>query len=352
MSTPEITEHPRPKHRFKHLFNSIQDAVVEIEVIDGEPIVCSVNQGFETLFGYDADEIVGNSLNRFIVPDDYETEATQLDARTADGKYNDRVVTRETATGERVFLYRGVPYEQDGRRFAFAVYSDITDQKRREAELERKNKQLDEFASILTHDLRNPINIAEGYLDQIKTPDNEECVELVERAHNRMKAIIEDTLTLSRESQSVEAVVPVAAATLAESAWELVETNGSELRVDEDFEILCDDDRIARLFENLFRNAIDHNDDPVTVSVGIHHTMTTATRGEAATAFYVADDGCGIPKSEREHVFEIGETTARGGTGLGLPIIKRIADAHQWDVQVAGSVDGGAKFVFTNVEIR
>jgi PAS domain S-box-containing protein len=354
MSTPKFTDEPRQEGRFRHLFDSIQDAVVELEIIDGEPIVRRVNPGFEDVFGYASADIRGESLNDFIVPDEYEDEAADLDSRTSDGKYNDAVLTRATANGEREFLYRGVPYEQGGSRYAFAIYSDITDQKQREAELERKNQQLDEFASILTHDLRNPINIAEGYLDQLDEPDNEECIELIEQAHDRMKEIIDDTLTLTKEAQAVEEVEAVSITKLAESGWELVETNESDLQVADEFDLVCDSDRFARLIENVFRNAIDHNEKPVTVRVGLHETMATATQtdGDQRTAFYIADDGRGIPKSQRDQVFDIGETSSREGTGLGLPIVRRIADAHGWDVQVVDGAHGGAKFIFTSVEIR
>jgi len=353
MSSSEFTNEPREEDRYRHLFNSIQDAVVELEIIDGEPIVRSVNPAFEAVFGYQPEEIHDESLNDFIVPDEYEDEATNLDTRTGDGKYNDAVLTRKAADGEREFLYRGVPYKQGGSQYAFAVYSDITEQKQREAELERKNRQLDEFASILTHDLRNPINIAEGYLAQLNDPENQDCIELIERAHDRMKAIIDDTLTLTKESQAVEETEWRSINEIAESGWELVETGESELVVADEFELVCNTDRIARLVENLFRNAIDHNDEPVTIRIEMHETLATATRTiDDPTAFYIADDGCGIPKDQRERAFEIGETTSREGTGLGLPIIRRIAEAHGWNIQLAESIDGGAKFVFTNVDIR
>lgn len=354
MSMPKFTEQPGTEERFKHLFTSIRDAVVEVEIIDERPIVRSVNPAFEDIFGYTPAEIRGESLNEFIVPDGCEEEASNLDARTADGKYNDKVLTRMTATGEREFLYRGVPYQQGDSRYAFAVYSDITEQKQREAELEEKNQQLDEFASILTHDLRNPINIAEGYLNQVKEPENQQCVELIERAHDRMKAIIEDTLTLTKESQPIEEGERIAIRSLADSAWELVDTKQSELHVIDEFDLVCDSDRLTRLVENLFRNAIDHNDESMTVRIGIHDTgrAETSSGDDKRGAFYIADDGCGIPAAQRDRVFELGETTSRHGTGLGLPIVQRIAHAHGWEVQVADSTEGGAKFIFSNVNIQ
>ncbi|ERH02594.1 MAG: PAS sensor histidine kinase [Halonotius sp. J07HN6] len=346
--------HPEDVQKFEYLFSLIRDAIVEIEIVEREPIVRSVNPAFENIFGYTPEEVRGESLNEFIVPQGHENEAARLDSRTDDGKYNEATLTRMTADGAREFLYRGVPYEQDGSQYAFAVYSDITEQKRREAEVERKNQQLDEFASILTHDLRNPINIAQGYLNQLKGSGNEECIELIEQAHDRMNAIIDETLTLTKESEAVDEVSPESITEVAESSWELVETNGSKLRIDDEFELFCDSDRFNRLLENLFRNAIDHNDEPVKVRIGIQNTMATVagTGGIDKAGFYIEDDGQGIPKEKHDQVFKIGETTSREGTGLGLPIAKRIAEAHGWEMKIAESADGGAKFIFTNVDLQ
>jgi len=116
--------------RFGHLFHLIDDAVVEIELVDLEPIVRTVNPAFEELFGYDRETVVGEPLNEFIVPTGVESRSVDFDRRTAEGKSNTALVERQTATGIREFLYRGVPYEgPSGRRFGFAIYSDITEQR-------------------------------------------------------------------------------------------------------------------------------------------------------------------------------------------------------------------------------
>lgn len=353
MSNSQLLTDSRPESRFKHLFDSIQDAVVEIEIVDEKPIVRSVNPAFEEVFGYASDDICGKCLNQFIVPESNTVEAEKLDTRTADGEYNDEILTRKTTTGTCDFLYRSIPYEHNGNQFAFAIYSDISEQKEREQQLKKKNKQLDEFASILTHDLRNPINIASGYLTQLKTSENKECVELIEKAHERMEAIISDTLALTEEAQPVENPETVPISEIANAAWAVTDTGASEIEITDSFTIACDSDRLSRLFENLFRNAIDHNEEPVTLQIAIHHTMTTATRTntDGTNGFYVEDDGCGIPRNKRDRVFEMGETTSRNGTGLGLSIVKRIADAHDWNIQVAESPSGGAKFIFTNAHV-
>jgi signal transduction histidine kinase len=98
---------------------------------------------------------------------------------------------------------------------------------------------------------------------------------------------------------------------------------------------------LQQLFENLFRNALEHGETVETVAVG--------ALGDGP-GFYVADDGVGIPESERDEVFESGYTTNEDGTGFGLAIVTDIADAHGWDVTVTESESGGARFEVRGVD--
>lgn len=364
-ATQELIKKHGSKSDGTQVLDSLHDAIVKVEFVQDRPVVRSVNQAFVETFGYTAGEIVGESLREYIVPEDYAASrsppAEQTDAELRAG----RAVTRRAHDCVREFLLQEIPHEAGGDQYVFKIFTDISQQKRQEVELQREVQQLtaetrqlehereklEQFASVLSHDLRNPISIAEGYLAQIKTEDNEENVEVIERALSRMNALIDDTLTLKEQTEPVEDVTHRSIAGLAESAWEFVDTGDSELRVVDRFELLCHEDRTSRLLENVFRNAIDHNEQPVVIRVGIHDTLTTSTRGDTKKAFFISDDGCGIPEDKREQMFEVGETTSREGTGLGLPIIKRIAEAHGWNVQAVESFDGGAKFVFTNVDI-
>jgi len=115
----------------------------------------------------------------------------------------------------------------------------------------------------------------------------------------------------------------------------MVSTGGASLVVETDATISADPQQLSRCFENLFQNAVEHGGDGVTVRVGA-----------TADGFYVADDGPGIDEARREAVFDPGYTTADDGTGFGLTIVKRIADAHGWDVNVTGSDAGGVRFEF------
>jgi len=209
-------------------------------------------------------------------------------------------------------------------------------------ELERQNERLDEFASVVSHDLRNPLNTAIGYVDLARTEDDAELLDAAERALDRMGALIADTLALARQGQTVEQSEPVALERTVDEAWATVAPDG-DLQVEfDDVTVMADPDRLQQVFENLFRNADAHAGPDVTVRIGL------LSRGRG---FFVADDGPGIPEAEREAVFDHGHTTSSDGTGFGLSIVKSIVEAHGWDIDVTESTDGGARFEITGVEL-
>jgi len=104
----------------------------------------------------------------------------------------------------------------------------------------------------------------------------------------------------------------------------MVETDTAELRVDDDLAFKADPARLKRLFENLFRNALDHGGPDVTVTVGALSDKP---------GFYVFDDGPGIPEGDGDSVFEPGYTTREEGTGFGLAIVAEMVTAHGWTIQ-------------------
>ena len=108
--------------------------------------------------------------------------------------------------------------------------------------------------------------------------------------------------------------------------------------MEEDVQFDADVNRLEQLFENLFRNAIEHGRPDTTVRVG----ALSDDRG-----FFVSDDGSGIPESSRKHVFEMGYSTTPNGTGFGLSIVSDIVAAHNWDIDIRESAAGGARFEVT-----
>ena len=205
---------------------------------------------------------------------------------------------------------------------------------------------VDRVASVISHDLRNPLDVARARLRAGRELDSEEHFDHVEQAHDRMERIIQDVLTLARGEDVVNPEDRVDLGALAREAWKTVETDGAELEVEVELPtVLADRDRVSRLFENLFRNSVEHGavhsggEEPIVITVG-----------RLQDGFFIADNGTGIPERERDHIFEAGYTSDDHGTGLGLAIVARIANLHGWTVSAEDSADGGARFEFTGVE--
>ncbi len=201
--------------------------------------------------------------------------------------------------------------------------------------LERKNERLDEFAGVVSHDLRNPLSVALGYLDILEERiGDDDDVDEIRRSLTHMDRIIDDVLWLASEGREIGEVSLVSLRQSAEESWALVDTAEATLRVESDLRFEADADRLHQLLENAFANAVTHGGSDVTVTV-------SALDDEMG--FYVADDGAGIPPEKREAVLDPGYTTKEDGTGFGLAIIQRVAEGHGWSLDIGESEAGGAR---------
>ncbi|MBX0294474.1 PAS domain-containing sensor histidine kinase [Haloarcula nitratireducens] len=325
----------------------IEASPLAIVAADEAGVVDVWNPAAESLFGWSTNEICGEPLA--VLPVDHRAELQRRHERVLDG---DRLTGVETQLRHRgghtldvsvsIAPIRGKHGDILG---SVAIIADISDQKDREERLQEQNERLDEFASIVSHDLRNPLQVASGSLELARheaTPEVEDRLDSIGDALERMEALVEDTLTLAREGQDIEDTEVVDLRIVAQGAWNGVFTEGAACSIETSRTVLCDPGRLTELFENLFRNALEHG--------GTDESPVTVTVGELEDGFYVADDGPGIPADERDAVFESGYTTVGDGTGFGLAIVETIADAHDWDVTLTESEDGGARFEFTDVE--
>lgn len=202
----------------------------------------------------------------------------------------------------------------------------------REDQLEKQNQRLNKFASIISHDLRNPLNIAKGYLDMAyngEDPDLEE----VDSALKRMEGIVESLLTLARHTEDFEEE-EVDMERLAREAWSFSRVDGAELVVKECFVVEADRDKLMHVLENLFSNASIHGGENVTVTVG-----------KLDNGFFVENDGEPIPEDIRDNIFDFGYTNSEEGSGLGLSIVKSIVDFHDWNISL-NHTDKGPRFEF------
>ncbi|WP_435182702.1 sensor histidine kinase [Halobellus sp. EA9] len=208
---------------------------------------------------------------------------------------------------------------------------------RRETQLRDQNERLETFASVLSHDLRNPLNVMTGSLAIEQSEGDSEHVDRALRAANRMETLVDQVLDLARQGRDVDDPQRLRLDAVVRRAWETVETSAADLRFDGELGAVSGDpERLRAAFENLFRNAIEHAGDDVTVRIG-----------RLDDGFYLADDGPGIPEDERGSVFDRGFTT-EGGTGLGLAIVRSVVEAHGWSIEAVEGNDG-ARFEISDV---
>jgi PAS domain S-box-containing protein len=244
--------------------------------------------------------------------------------------------------------------------------------------LERQNDRLEEFASVVSHDLRTPLAVVDGSLELARARYDDDDLDRAARSLDRAFDLIEDLLTLAQRDGASDRR-PVDLSVVAEACWRTADTADATLVVDGEPTVRADEPRLRRLLENLFRNSVEHGstgsrpgaDDSVehgstsnrtgsgdSVEHGstsprsqapedsVEHGSTsnlTVTLGSLPDGFYVEDDGPGLPDDD---VFAAGYTTGDEGAGLGLAIVERIAAEHGWSVDAADAEDGGARFEF------
>ena len=210
----------------------------------------------------------------------------------------------------------------------------------REQELQRQNERLDQFAAAVSHDLRNPLNIATGRLALVAEECSSPHLDAVADAHTRMEHLIDDFLLFAQMGTETLTKTPVDLSHLATECWGSLAPPTATLRTETTHTIHADRDRLRQLIENLLQNAVDHGGADVTVTIG-----------DLPDGFYVADDGPGIPDDDRNDVFTAGYTSAEEGTGFGLSIVTQVGDAHGWDITVTDSAPDGARFNVRDVDV-
>jgi len=350
----------------------------QVAVLDAEGVIVETNRSWAE-FGRDngargTSEMVGEDYLAVCETDEDCGTATGADGdEAAAGTDEDETATEAAAgiravlAGERAeftleypchspeerrwFLMRVIPLE--GRPGALVMHVDITGRVVAERAVARKNERLTTVTDVLSHDLRNPLNVALARASHLVEDPSAGATTVAEQAGavtdslDRMDAIIDDAVTLGRGSDDAD-LRPVDLGTVARDAWAQVETGDATLRVLDDATVRADAGLLAQLFENCFANAVENAADP-TVTVEL-----------APGGFAVVDDGPGIDETDHGRVFEAGYSTNRadGGTGLGLAIVDRVAEVHGWDVRLAdagdrGSADAtGARFVVSGVVVE
>lgn len=345
-ATREISERKERERELERYEAIVENSEDGIYIFDADGTFEFVNQRVETVSGIPREAWIGEHVSIH----------TDLGTMTADevGAIQDGIdaILEEGADDVRIELSPDIPSDvrvlelrltafptADETERVIGFTRDITERKHHERALQRRNERLDEFASVVSHDLRNPLGVATGRLEQAREAGDDEDLAAVAQALDRMEALIENLLALSREGERVRELEAVSLAEVVGECWQTIETGDATLSIGTDQVVMADVTAVRQLLENLMANAVEHGGESVTVTVGA-----------LSDGFYVADDGCGLREGEHEQVFEAGYSTSESGMGFGLCIVEEIVDAHGWSVAVSESESGGARFEIRGVE--
>ena len=341
----------------------VLDAVPEIVIVfdpEGHPVWW--NDQTMAVTGYGNAELAEGDPLSMIADDDPKGLLERFRTAADEGRPVPVEVDVVTADGERLaYEFVGARLsDADGDAIGIVVTGRNIADRRARRELERQNERLDEFASVVSHDLRGPLSVAQGYLSLAREDYDSQELERAADAVERMGVLVDDLLALAREGEAVGETTPVDLGDAAERAWDGLGQVG-RLEIESSPTVEADPSRLRELLENLFRNAIEHGSSdvaPTGLDEVVEEGGVDAASDEEAEitvrvgalkgrdGFYVEDDGRGIPESEREKAFESGYTTSEEGTGFGLAIVRTISEAHGWSVELGESDSGGARFEF------
>ncbi|MFB6111522.1 MAG: sensor histidine kinase [Halobacteriaceae archaeon] len=313
-------------------------------VITPDGTILRLSERAAEVTGYAREAMIGENAMRLFP--ERERERIQADIQTAietgEARIEAPLLTKEG---------REIPYEFRKRRFTddegsviglVGIGRDIRDRRQRERRLTRQLQQFEHFGSVLSHDLRTPLNTALGRIELARDTGELEHLAKAEAALERLDALIDDLATVMREGELVRATEAVSLTETAQEVWATLETGEATLEVEEELSIAADRQAVLRFLENLLRNSLQHGGSAPRIRIG-----------RLPEGFFIADDGPGIPADVREDIFEIGYTTkSQGeGSGFGLASARQIAVAHGWEL-VAADADDGARFEVRDVVLK
>lgn len=313
---------------FKGLFDAIPDPAF---VLSSDGSIHEANDAFCAFTDRERREILDIKLEEVPV---YKSVFERIEAHLEEAQRGETYIENETiefdSNDERMEygILSSQLTEVQGKQYLIGILSDVT-------ELQKKTFRLEKLASVLNHDLRNPAQVAEMRLDGLwqDHPESRDEIEACQRAITRINELTEKLVTIARTGQGME-VEDVMLASCAREAWTHVETADKKLILEDvdSLSVTADEDLLLELFENLYRNSVEHGGETVSVTVG-----------KTGDGFYVEDDGPGIPPEERDDVLRLGYSNNPQGNGLGLGIVKEIIEEHGWNVTLTDGREGGAR---------
>lgn len=347
------------RQKYSNIIANMNLGLVEM---DKEGKVIFANQSFLDLSGYREEELKGRYAMDFFVDKDNEKDFANLAEKRQQGISDSYEVKIKNRKGEdKYLLVSGAPNYNLNAEFigTIAINFDITNLKILEnqkeellGELEKSNESLQEYAHVVSHDLKSPLRSIDALIAWIKednigkldemTLDN---FQMIEKTLETMERLISDVLTYSSIGANVDLNNKI-------PTQELVDELLNVMYVPEHIDVVCDSQlpviqgdklKIQQLFQNLLSNAIKFCDKE-------HGKITIACKEEETHfEFSVSDNGIGIEKAYYHKIFEIFNSLQqrKDSSGIGLSIVKKIVELHRGEVWLDSEVGKGTVFYFT-----
>ncbi len=336
-------ERAERERKYRRLTERISDAYY---AVDTEFTVTFWNDVIAERIGVPADEIIG---------EDFWEQFPELQETVVEERFREALETQEPASCEYYYekhdYWTQLQVYPDENGLA-VVSKDITDRKAHEAQLERSNERLQEFAYILSHDLQEPLRMVSSYIDLLESELDEQLDEETRQYMNfavdgaeRMRGMIDGLLQYSRVESQGEAFSETDVKAVVDGIQEdlqlKIDKADAEIVVGELPTVDADADQLGQLFQNLVKNAIEHGGAETRVEISAEETAS-------GYRFAVSDDGPGIPADQQEDIFGLFDKgNDSEGTGIGLAVCERIVNRHNGDIWVESTEGDGTTFYFT-----
>jgi PAS domain S-box-containing protein len=334
------------------IVESSDDAIVSKDL---NGIVTSWNLGAERMFGYTAEEMLGQPIMTIIPPELHADEVLILDKLRHGERIDHFETVRLNKSGERIDVSLTIsPVKDESGRVVGAakIARDITQRKKTEDTLRMSDKlaTTGRLAATVAHEINNPlesvVNLVYLARSQSGLPENvREYLRAAEEELDRVSQLTRQALGFYREKTAATAIHVAPIISQLRTVFSPRVTNKRidlQVEVDQDPEIVAVPGELRQLFANLLSNSIDAVPVDGTIRVRVSHGRGLNGSGPPGARVTVADSGPGIDLAHRSRIFEPFFTTKKEvGTGLGLWVCKGIVERHGGTIRLRSTTTPG-----------
>ena len=369
----DITERKRVERALsastKREREMIENALNVICAIDADGRFVSVNPACRKVLGYEPEELVGRPFAEFIAPEDLPASFEVAARVMAGAELSDFENRYRHKNGSLVDLV-WTAYWSESERLLFAMAYDVTERKQAEEELrdfaarlERSNTELQDFASVASHDLQEPLRKVQAFGDRLKASSGDaldakgrDYLERMQDAAGRMQTLINDLLSFSRVATKAQPFASVNLRSVTDEVLSDLETlirkTGARVEVGELGTIDADPMQMRQLLQNLVGNALKFNRSGVPPVVKISGELCDGSaEADGADTKYcltVEDNGIGFDEKYVDRIFKIFQRlhsrAEYEGTGIGLAVCRKIVERHGGAITAQSDAESGATF--------